>query len=120
MPLRELCPPEPASPIPVALLPASAAPETAPLAAPAAAPTITSFKVFFAFFKMPGEERLLPFFVPVFFFPDLLPDFLAPDFFLPDFLAGVLAAICTPLLIPHEATLPLPRKRYLLWTMLWR
>ena len=84
--------------MPVALLPASAAPETAPLAAPAAAPTSTALMVFFAFFKMPGE-RLLPFFVPLFFFPDRLVDLEEPGFFLPaDFLAGVLAAIShTPL-----------------------
>ena len=106
--------------MPVALLPASAAPETAPLAAPAAAPTSTAFMVFFAFFKMPGEERLLPFLAPLFFFPDFLLDFEVPDFFLPaDFRPDVLAAICTPFLIPHEATLPLAKKRCLLWTMLW-
>ena len=80
--------------MPVALLPASAAPDTAPLAAPAAAPTTTAFKVFFAFFRIPGEERLPPFLAPVFFFPDFLPDLDVPDFFLPaDFLADFLAAI---------------------------
>ena len=105
--------------MPVALLPASAAPDTAPFAAPAAAPTSTALMVFFAFFKMPGAERLPPFLAPV-FLPDFLLEVEAPDFFLPaDFLADVLAAICTPLFPPHEATLPLAKKRYLLWTMLW-
>lgn len=94
--------------MPVALLPASAAPDTAPFAAPAAAPTSTALMVFFAFFKMPGEERLPPFLAPIFFLPDVLLDVEAPDFFLPaDFLADFLAAICTPLFPPHEATLPL-------------
>ena len=82
MPLDAVPFTERASPIPVALLPASAAPDTAPLAAPAAAPTNTALSVFFAFFKMPGEERLLLFLAPL---------------FLPDFRADVLAAICTPL-----------------------
>lgn len=94
--------------MPVALLPASAAPDTAPFAAPAAAPTSTALMVFFAFFKMPGEEGLPPFLAPIFFLPDVLLDVEAPDFFLPaDFLADFLAAICTPLFPPHEATLPL-------------
>jgi hypothetical protein len=99
---------DPASPIPVALLPASAAPLTAPFAAPAAAPTSTCLKVFLAFFRIPGDDRLARFFAPP-FFPDfrLKVDFPELDFFLlPDFFEVFLVAIRTPPYNPHEATLP--------------
>lgn len=80
-------------PMPVALLPASAAPLTAPFAAPAAAPTTTAFNAFLAFFRMPGEERFFP------LLDLLLPDrFFAPeaDFLPADFLPVFRAAMFTP------------------------
>ena len=79
------------SPIPVALLPALAAPFTAPFAAPTAAPTTTALIAFFAFFKMPGEERFLPLDLAERFFDD------EADFLLPAFLLVFLAAMATPL-----------------------
>jgi hypothetical protein len=64
-------------PMPVALLPASEAPVTAPFAAPETAPITTSRTTFFALLITPGDERFLLAF--------LLTLFLAvcedPDFF---------------------------------------
>lgn len=76
-----------ASPIPVALLPASAAPSTAPFAAPATAPPKTLPTTFFALLMIPGDDL------------DLLPArFLlvtaAPDFLRLAFFAILLAADC--------------------------
>ncbi len=77
------------SPSPLALLPASAAPATAPLAAPA----MTAFSAFLAVFNIPFDERLRLFDTD--FLPDA--DFLAERFFAvffdADFLAVFLAAI---------------------------
>lgn len=87
---------------PAALLPASTAPLTPPMAAPAAAPLITAPAIFRALVIMPVEER----FRAVFRFPARLPlgfaaflaedflaaGFLAADFFAADFLADGLAA----------------------------
>ena len=69
--------------MPVALLPASAAPVTAPLAAPVTAPITTSRTAFFALLITPGDERLLVDFLLDFFLAD--PE--DADFFVVDFLA---------------------------------
>src|SRR5687767_10094832 len=90
--------------MPVALLPASAAPVTAPSAAPLAAPTKTAFSAFFALVKMPGERFLPALFAALFLvvarflvappFLDVVSfwDFLAAAFLVPLFFAADLLA----------------------------
>jgi hypothetical protein len=68
-----------ASSIPVTLLPASAAPSTAPFAAPATAPPQTLPTTFFALLMIPGDDLdLLP---ARFLLVAAAPDFLAVNFF---------------------------------------
>lgn len=82
----------PGFPMPVALLPASAAPVTAPVAAPAAAPARTAFKAFLALVNKPPADFFAGDFRPdAFFAPDAFPDaFLAEEvlFRAPDLLAA--------------------------------
>ena len=69
--------------MPVALLPASAAPVTAPFAAPATAPITTSRTTFFALLITPGDERFFAGFLPALCLAALEGfDFLAADFLL--------------------------------------
>jgi hypothetical protein len=68
-----------ACPIPVALLPASAAPATAPLAAPAAAPARTLPTTLLALLKIPADDFDLPDFLPAFFLVVAPLDFLEPE-----------------------------------------
>jgi len=124
--------------MPVASLPASAAPTTAPLAAPAAAPAKTAFIAFLALAKTP-TERLLPDLLVVPFRAELcFCDFFAADFLaVPDdffalldeadllnflafrFVVGMLKSF-VPGLGPQEAALPrFLKKRCLPWTTLW-
>jgi hypothetical protein len=82
-----------ALPMPVALLPASAAPATAPVAAPEAAPAKTALRAFFAFSNKPIDDRFRAVFFEDDFRPELFAeaaDFLAPDFFAGPFFAAFL------------------------------
>lgn len=75
-------------PMPVASLPASAAPVTSPLAAPATAPITTSSTTVFALLITPGDERFLVDFVAALFLVALAAtDFGATDFLATDFFA---------------------------------
>jgi hypothetical protein len=87
------------SSIPVALVPASAAPTTAPVAAPATAPLKTSPTTFFALLIIPGDERRLPDFFPPLFLLDVeAADFLAGDrFFVDRFFVFFVVTIVLPL-----------------------
>jgi hypothetical protein len=85
-------------PMPVALLPASAAPVTAPFAAPATAPITTSRTPFFALLITPWDERFLVDFVLALFLATREdPDFLAADFLLAFFDGNVLLLFLTAL-----------------------
>ncbi len=66
---------------PVAVVPASAAPATAPFAAPVAAPTKTLPITVVTLLIIPGDDFVLVAFLLVFFFV-APPDFLEPDCFL--------------------------------------
>lgn len=73
--------------MPVALLPASAAPVTAPFAAPATAPIITSRTTFFALLITPGDEPfLLVVFLALFFLALFLATLEELDFVVAAFL----------------------------------
>jgi hypothetical protein len=71
------------------LVPASAAPTTAPVAAPATAPVKTSPTTFFALLKMPGERELPDFLLPLFLLDADEPDFFAADRFFVFFLVAI-------------------------------
>ena len=66
--------------MPVALLPASAAPVTAPFAAPVTAPITTSRTAFFALLMTPGDERFVVDFLLDFFLADPEDDGCFVDF----------------------------------------
>ena len=80
-------------PIPVALVPASAAPATAPVAAPATAPEKTSRATFLTLLMMPGELGLRDFLRPFLLDADET-DFFAPDRFFVFFLVAI-ASLCS-------------------------
>ena len=84
--------------MPVALLPASAAPVTAPFAAPATAPITTSRTTFFALLIIPGDERfLVDFFLALFLATREDRDFLAAEFLLAFFDGNVFLLFLTAL-----------------------
>ena len=74
--------------MPAALVPASAAPTTAPVAAPATAPVKTSRTTFFALLMMPGELGL-PDLRPLFLLDTDETDFFAADRFFVFFLVVI-------------------------------
>ena len=67
--------------MPDALVPASAAPATAPVAAPATAPVKTSRTTFFALLMIPGRFGLPDFLRPLFLLDADETDFFAADRF---------------------------------------
>ena len=75
--------------MPGALVPASAAPTTAPVAAPATAPVKTSRTTFFALLMMPGELGLPDFLRPLFLLDADETDFFAADRFFVLFLVAI-------------------------------
>lgn len=75
--------------MPVALVPASAAPTTAPVAAPATAPVKTSRTTFFALLMIPGELALPDFLRPLFLLDADETDFFAADRFFVLFLVAI-------------------------------
>ena len=77
--------------MPVALVPASAAPTTAPVAAPATAPVKTSRTTFFALLIMPGELALPDFLRPLFLLDAGETDFFAANRFFVLFLVAILS-----------------------------
>src|ERR1700730_1711781 len=84
--------------MPVALLPASAAPVTAPFAAPATAPINTSRTTFFALLITPGDEGFFVGFLPALCLSALEGiDFLAADFLLAFFDGNVFLLFWTAL-----------------------